>query len=356
VFSRTSTRIAGAGGELFIVDADGSNEMRILNIGGGGTADSIGPSWSIDDQIAYQSLDLVATSTVLWVIEVVGVDGSGHRGLLAGHFPSWSPDGTQLTYHSYTGSTAGLSELGDLSRAEIHVSSNLGSADTRLTSNMSFDGVPSWAPRKSGVGISESSIVIPNASRLESSFSTREITAKVRSAVVRIETEAGSGSGFFINPDGTVLTNNHVITDGGEIEVCLDSGSCHPATVQSRDMVLDLAILDTNLPGDVPWLQIADISSLSIGEELLVAGYPLGSTELSVTRGLASTFKYDTGRNINWVQTDAAINPGNSGGPLLNLHGQVVGVASAKLVGLGIEGTGFAISANTIMLFLEADG
>ena len=82
-------------------------------------------------------------------------------------------------------------------------------------------------------------------------------------------------------------------------------------------------------------------------------GYPLGLEDLSVTRGLVSAVKDDTGRNIRWIQTDSAINPGNSGGPMLNLQGQVIGVVSAKFVGVSIEGVGFAISANTVRLYLD---
>ena len=82
-------------------------------------------------------------------------------------------------------------------------------------------------------------------------------------------------------------------------------------------------------------------------------GFPLGSSELTITRGLVSAIKSDTGRNILWIQTDSAINPGNSGGPLLNLQGQVIGVVSAKFVGVSIEGIGFAISVNTVNLYLD---
>lgn len=84
-----------------------------------------------------------------------------------------------------------------------------------------------------------------------------------------------------------------------------------------------------------------------------MAGFPLGSSDLTVTRGLVSAIKVDTGRNIRWIQTDSAINPGNSGGPLVNLQGQVIGVVSAKSVGVSIEGVGFAISANTVKLYLD---
>ena len=66
-----------------------------------------------------------------------------------------------------------------------------------------------------------------------------------------------------------------------------------------------------------------------------------------------SAIKGDTGRNIQWIQTDSPINPGNSGGPLLNLQGQVVGIVASKFVGVAVEGIGFAISANTVKLYLD---
>ena len=90
-----------------------------------------------------------------------------------------------------------------------------------------------------------------------------------------------------------------------------------------------------------------------MGAEVLVLGFPLGTTDLTVSRGLASAFRNDVGRNIMLVQTDSAVNPGNSGGPLLNLQGQVVGVVAAKFVDVSIEGVGFAISVNTVILYLE---
>lgn len=91
---------------------------------------------------------------------------------------------------------------------------------------------------------------------------------------------------------------------------------------------------------------------MSLGQQVAVLGYPLKVEKVSVTSGLVSAIDFDNGRNITWVQTDSALNPGNSGGPLLNLQGQVIGVVSAKLVGFGVEGIGFAISANTVNTYL----
>jgi len=91
---------------------------------------------------------------------------------------------------------------------------------------------------------------------------------------------------------------------------------------------------------------------VSLGQQVVVLGYPLKAENISVTSGLVSTIEFDGGRNITWVQTDSAVNPGNSGGPMLDLQGKVIGVVSAKMVGFGIEGVGFAISANTVNMYL----
>ena len=96
-----------------------------------------------------------------------------------------------------------------------------------------------------------------------------------------------------------------------------------------------------------------DVIEGGLGQQVIVLGYPLGKENVSVTSGLFSTTEYDIGRNIIWIQTDSAINPGNSGGPMLNLQGQVIGMVSAKLVGISVEGVGFAISTNTIKTFLS---
>ena len=123
-------------------------------------------------------------------------------------------------------------------------------------------------------------------------------------------------------------------------------------TVQGRDLVRDLAVVKVET-GGLPSLELGDLSRMNLGQQVVVLGYPLGAETVTITSGLLSTTEFDAGRNITWLQTDAAVNPGNSGGPLLNLQGQVIGVVSAKLVGVAIEGVGFGISANTVKLYLD---
>ena len=265
----------------------------------------------------------------------------------------WSPDGTQIVFNSRRDSAQDVPEAN-----EIYVMNADGSDVRRLTTNSAIDAGPRWAPRKQGVEVSEASVIIPNASALKA-MTPQEVTANVRAAVVRIETDLGSGSGFIIDPNGLVLTNNHVISDGGEITVFQEDGTGFTGIVLGRDLVRDLAVL--RIEADVlPALELGDLSQVPLLSVGLVAGYPLDTQSFTVTQGQISAFPVDIGRNIVWIQTDATVNPGNSGSPLLNLQGQVIGVMTTKFVDASIEGgdptissVGFAISSNTVKLYLE---
>ena len=174
--------------------------------------------------------------------------------------------------------------------------------------------------------------------------------------------EAGAtGSGFVLDRQGHVITNNHVVAsaaqDGGQIEVVDLDGNSYPATVVGRSAVYDLAVL---LVKDATNLQPAALGAslaLRVGDPVVAFGSPLGLSQ-TVTAGIVSALNRpvttgasgDGSSYINAVQTDAAINPGNSGGPLVNLSGQVVGVNSAiATTGGGLAGesgnigVGFAI-------------
>ena len=198
-----------------------------------------------------------------------------------------------------------------------------------------------------GVEITESSVIIPNASSFRETLTVQGLTATARKAVVRIETDLGSGSGFIIDPDGLILTNNHVIRDATEITVHLEDGTSKAGEIIGRDMVRDLALLKIEAT-ELSVLELGDASQIALGQQVVVLGYPLDADSVNVTSGFVSSVEFDSGRNVIWIKTDSAINPGNSGGPLLNLQGQVVGVVSSKLVGIAVEGVGYAISANTV--------
>ena len=338
---------------IYVMNVDGFHQQITL------AADDdfyLSPQWSPDGKaLVFQGVSgfvVARLGYAGWGLFKVSLKTGRLQILPKGNAPSWSHEGG-IIFHSFQDASPKFLESGDpeerLKGAEIYVMSRVG-ATTRLTNNETFDGIPAWAPRKSGLEVSEDSIIIPSANTLEA-MTVQEIIANVSDMVVRIETDQGSGSGFVIESDGLVLTNNHVVKDAGDITVFLNDGTSYTGEIRGRDLIRDLALIKIDAKS-LPVLELVDVGQVSLGSEVIVVGYPLGISSLSVTRGLASTFRVDPGRNITWVQTDSAINPGNSGGPLVNLEGKVIGIITAKLVGANIEGVGFAISANTVKQYL----
>jgi serine protease Do len=153
------------------------------------------------------------------------------------------------------------------------------------------------------------------------------------------------GSGFVIDEDGFILTNNHVVENADEIIVRLSTGAEYEAKVVGRDPKTDLALIEIEEKVDLTPVKLGDSSNLKVGQWVLAIGNPFG-LENTLTAGIVSA----KGRHINqgpyddFIQTDAAINPGNSGGPLLDVEGKVVGVNTAIFSrGGGNIGIGFAI-------------
>ena len=155
------------------------------------------------------------------------------------------------------------------------------------------------------------------------------------------------GSGFIVNADGYVVTNNHVVDGATEIKVTLADGRELAAKVLGRDPKTDLALLKIDATG-LPLIALGDSIQLQVGEPVMAIGNPFG-LEQTVTTGIVSA----TGRVIgegpydDFIQTDASINPGNSGGPLINSKGQAVGINTALVSQSGGSvGIGFAIPIN----------
>lgn len=155
----------------------------------------------------------------------------------------------------------------------------------------------------------------------------------------------GLGSGFIVSSDGYVITNNHVIRKADEIEVVLEDGSKHAATVVGTDPKTDIALLKINPGRPLPEVRLGNSSTLEIGDSVFAIGNPFGLGN-TVTSGIVSAKGRSLGLGAydDFIQTDAAINPGNSGGPLFNLNGEVVGVNTAIIA--GGQGIGFAIPIN----------
>ncbi len=160
--------------------------------------------------------------------------------------------------------------------------------------------------------------------------------------------QRGQGSGFIISKDGYILTNNHVVGDADEISVKLADGRKFKAKVVGKDPQSDVAVIKIDAR-NLPVLPLGNSDDLEVGEWVIAIGNPFGLTQ-TVTVGVVSA-KGRSRLGINdyedFIQTDAAINPGNSGGPLLNIHGEVVGMNTAIFSRSGgYMGIGFAIPIN----------
>lgn len=169
-----------------------------------------------------------------------------------------------------------------------------------------------------------------------------------RSRQPRNNIQRGFGSGVIVSADGYILTNNHVVDGADEVTVKTVDEETYKADVVGRDPKSDVALLKVDASG-LPAARLADSDSVKVGQWVLAVGGPFG-LEKTVTAGIVSA----TGRNTvgiadyeNFIQTDAAINPGNSGGPLVNLHGEVVGINTAIASRSGSNaGIGFSIPIN----------
>ncbi|MFG1702539.1 S1C family serine protease [Nonomuraea sp. M3C6] len=171
--------------------------------------------------------------------------------------------------------------------------------------------------------------------------------ARVLPSVVSVEAGRGGGSGFVVDERGHILTNAHVVSGEVQVTVVLNDGRRLTAQVIGEDDGEDLAVLEVDFPGDLTPATLGRSSDLSVGDQVLAIGSPLGLSG-TVTAGIVSALDREVrlgGARRTAVQTDASINPGNSGGPLVNARGEVVGVntAIAASRGGGNIGIGFAI-------------
>ena len=152
------------------------------------------------------------------------------------------------------------------------------------------------------------------------------------------------GSGFFVSQDGQVITNYHVLHGVARAELKLPRGERYPlTTVLAEDQKADLLKLSVHIPGGTPFLKVADIRP-QVGEHVLVVGSPLGLEE-SVSEGLVSAIRTIKDRG-EFLQISAPISPGSSGGPVVNMQGQVIGVAAFQVRGQNIN---FAVPGRRIL-------
>jgi serine protease Do len=201
--------------------------------------------------------------------------------------------------------------------------------------------------------------------------SIADVVEKVFPAVVAINTETvamdffsrpqtqkGAGSGWVIDKNGIIVTNNHVVEGAKKVTIQMFDGRTFQTGPEKiyRDPVTDIAVIKidtTNLPAAV----IGDSTKLRVGEWVVALGNPLGNglrAKEGTISGIKVSLMVDQGQTLgDLIETSAAINPGNSGGPLVNLAGQVIGITSAKMAAVGVEGMGYAISIKTAMPIIE---
>jgi serine protease Do len=186
-----------------------------------------------------------------------------------------------------------------------------------------------------------------------------QCVAEVGEAVVKVSSPAGMGSGFFINEQGYLITNYHVVEKETKIEVTVfkkakdgfNKKVFKGVRIEAINPFIDLALLKVEDLGDmqVKFVYLGDVDEIEPGEQVFAIGSPLG-LERTVTNGVIST----TNRafeGLIYLQTDAAINPGNSGGPLFNLAGEVIGVTNMGYIFFG--GLGFAIPVDYVKHFID---
>lgn len=198
-----------------------------------------------------------------------------------------------------------------------------------------------------------------------------DVVAKVKPSVVAINSEVTArdfldrpftqeipvGSGWIIDEGGYVVTNNHVAQGAApNIIVILDDGRAFAAEIVGADELTDLAILKIDAD-NLTAISVGDSSKLMVGDWVVAIGNSLGQG-ISATNGIVSALDVSlamgAGQTLyNLIQTDAAINPGNSGGPLVNIAGKVIGITSAKVTDVGVEGMGYAISIHSALPIIE---
>ena len=184
-----------------------------------------------------------------------------------------------------------------------------------------------------------------------SSSNLATMVEQVRPAVVRIQTNSGSGSGVIFDSTSEggalVLTNSHVVDRAGYISVEVEDSATYRGYLQGVDYGIDLAVLSICC-GKFKELAFGDVSKLKPGSEVVAMGYPLDLPgAASITRGIVSAIRLVGDTEI--IQMDAPINPGNSGGPLLSASGEVLGINTFTI---GKEGLGFAVSEREVQMVL----
>lgn len=239
---------------------------------------------------------------------------------------------------------------------------------TAIANALTSSGILSPSESPFGSFASPSIILQSYENPNESAGSYEAVADTVSPTVVEITTESivtdsyfwggnyvtsGAGSGVIISADGIIITNHHVVNGANTITVRTSDGAEYPARVLGSDSETDIAVI--KIGGEnLPFALLGNSDNISVGQEVLAVGNPLGNLGGTVTNGIISAISREVtidGIAMTLIQTNAEVNPGNSGGGLFNMYGELIGIVNAKSTtassGVSVEGIGFAIPVNT---------
>ena len=187
-------------------------------------------------------------------------------------------------------------------------------------------------------------------------YNGADLYIKINPAIVSVDSHlrdgVSCGTGCIINSDGTILTSAHILEDGTDIIVTMSNGEDYKADIIKKiGENKDIAVLKIKVPYELKTVKLGDSTKIKVGDSVFAIGNPFGFTG-TLTKGIISRIDYSANR----IQTDAAINPGSSGGPLLNTHGEIIGINQAiynpdnNISNIGI---GFATPVNLVKEYLN---
>ena len=234
------------------------------------------------------------------------------------------------------------------------VAQTASAATAVIGENAASNSTPASATPTSGVNPTASSNLSDLVARVNPAVVTIEAKVTSQDAFGQAAQGTQTGSGYIIDTDGHIVTNNHVVEGAKSLTVTFSDGKQATATLVGADPFQDVAVVKVD--GGVPaTIAFGDSSQVRSGDSVVAIGSALGEFHNSVTNGIVSGTErsLDTGqgyRLANLIQHNASISPGNSGGPLLNAQGEVIGMNTAVVRGNGssAEGLGFAIASNTV--------
>lgn len=222
----------------------------------------------------------------------------------------------------------------------------------KTTTDPKFVELISKSPRQENSSQSPMDQVEVTTCPRDKSVSLPRDLPEMLEAVLEIQVGGIIGTGVIVSPDGWIVTAAHVVEDASEIWVRFENGAQVPATLQRSNTEFDVALLRVN-GRDYPCSRMRNAAEdLELGSDVFAINIALGENRKpTVTRGVVSGYPEQNGKRF--IQSDASVNPGSSGGPLFASDGTIAGITVAKVMGLGIEGLGFAVPIRDVVRHLS---